>query len=61
VGHFASELGSNPHLHLIVFAMRMDLKPYTEQMLNIHWPSAPSARLVVTLEKGKWAGRLVSA
>jgi len=62
VGNFASELGSNPNLKLAVFEMRMNATEYTEQMLNIDWPSIPSARMLTSMvvEKEAWASRLLS-
>jgi len=62
VGNFASELGSNPNLKLAVFEMRMHATEYKEQMLNIDWPSIPSARMLTAMvvEKAAWASRLLS-
>jgi len=62
VGNFASELGNNANLKLVVFAMHMSAAEYTEQMLNIYWPAIPSARMLTSmvLEQQGWASRLLS-
>jgi len=59
VGNFASELGCNPNLKLVLFEMRTSAAEYTEQMLNFRWPSIPSARMLTSmvLEKEGWGSR----
>jgi len=60
VGNFASELGSNTNLKLVVFELRMSLAEYTERLLDIPWTSIPSARMLASMEREGFAIRLLS-
>ena len=60
VQHFPSEIGSNPNLLLATFTLCVDLDDYTKQVFNIDWKKMPSVRMLISIEKGRWAGRLLS-
>ncbi len=56
-----SELRDNPDLMLVDFAMlEYNLKQYEENINEIDWTKLPAARMIVSIENGHWAGRLLS-
>lgn len=56
-----SELRHNPNLMLVSFSMAgYSMEQYEEQVYQIDWTKVPTARMIVSVEKQKWAARLLS-
>ncbi len=55
-----SELRDNPDLMLVDFELHQSIEEYELTVSEIDWTKMPAARMIVSIENGKWAGRLLS-